>query len=450
MDDLPDIRYARVDGLRIAYQRFGSGPPVVMIPGLVSNVDLVWEHEFYRRVFDHVGRYCEWLHFDKRGMGLSDRFDDPPTIQERVRDIVAVMDDAGWLSAAVVGLSEGGAMARQFAAAHPDRVDRVVLFATMADNRRLDRVQELSGDRWVATEDLISYWIEVAERWGEDADVFASRFVPGQVDNVSLIRWLNRLNRMAATPAAFSKQLASMPLLIREIPDVAPEIPTLIIHGEGDQLLPVGHGRTLAEAMPHAGYVEPDGSDHFHPALPNWREFLDPIIEFVSGVSPTSTTQRRFATVLFTDIVGSTDLATSLGDAKWAALIDSHDRIAHRTVAAAGGRVVKSTGDGILAVFDVPSSAVDATQRLRDELAALGIPVRSGLHAGEIEVHENQDVTGLAVNLAARIEAVADTGEVLVSSTLKDLLLGSDVGFTARGSHVLKGLDGTWDLYAVA
>ena len=450
MDELPETRYARVDGLRIAYQRFGSGAPVVMIPGLISNVDLMWEHEYYRRVFDHVAQHCDWIQFDKRGMGLSDRFDEPPTIEERIGDIVAVMDDAGMEQATIVGLSEGGAMARQFAVAHPQRVRGVALLSTMVDAGRTPQAHELSGERWVPTAEIVSFWLSVADTWGEDASVFAARFVPSQADNAAFVRWLNRLNRMAATPAAFARQLQSMPLMLETIPDVPAEIPTLIVHGEGDRILPVGHGRALAAAMPHATYVECEGDDHFQPALPNWRDYVDPVIEFASGVRPTARTERRFATVLFTDIVGSTQLAGSFGDDRWAELIDSHDRIAHRTVAEHGGRVVKSTGDGILATFDVPSRAVEATARLRGEIDEIGLSIRSGLHAGEVEVHGNQDVTGLAVNLAARIEAQAGDGEILVSSTVKDLLLGSPVGLVDRGAHSLKGIEGSWQLFAVA
>ena len=245
MDEFPETRYAQVDRLRIAFQRFGVGAPVVMIPGLVSNVDLVWEHEFYRRAFDHVGQYCEWLHFDKRGMGLSDRSDEPPTVEERTRDIAAVMDEVGWERASLVGQSEGGAMARHFAAAHPERVERVVLLSTMADSARLGRAEELSGDQWVAERELFDFWVAVAGTWGESARDFASRFVPSQEDNTSFVRWLNRLNRLASTPAAFVKQLESIPLLLDHIPDVPAEIPTLIVHGEQDRIIPVGHGRAL-------------------------------------------------------------------------------------------------------------------------------------------------------------------------------------------------------------
>jgi pimeloyl-ACP methyl ester carboxylesterase len=212
-DDIPQTRYARADGLRIAYQRFGvvGGVRVVIIPGLVSNIDLAWDHETYRRMFDHMRHHLDCVHFDKRGMGLSDRFDDAPTIAERSNDIVAVMDALEWESACIVGVSEGGAM---------------------------------------------------VETWGEDARPMLEQFAPSQVDNDSFVRWTNRFNRLAVSPGSLLNQLLSISSITGAIPDVEQSIPTLIVHGEGDRILPIGNGRALAEQMPHATYVELPGEDH--------------------------------------------------------------------------------------------------------------------------------------------------------------------------------------------
>ena len=314
IDDIPQTRYARVDGLRIAYQRFGvvGGVRTVIVPGLVSNIDLAWDHETYRRSFDHMRRHLDCVHFDKRGMGLSDRFDDAPTIAERSSDIEAVMDALEWKSACIVGISEGGAMARHFASSHPDRVDAVALVGTMCDDARRARAEVLSGERWRPDDEMAVTWMAMVETWGEDARPMLEQFAPSQVDNDSFVRWTNRFNRLAVSPGSLLNQLHSITSITGAIPDVEQSIPTLIVHGEGDRILPIGNGRALAEQMPHATYVELPGEDHMFVASQNWREFIDPVIQLFTGQAPTTQTERRFATVLFTDIVDSTGTAVAM------------------------------------------------------------------------------------------------------------------------------------------
>jgi class 3 adenylate cyclase len=225
---------------------------------------------------------------------------------------------------------------------------------------------------------------------------------------------------------------------------------TLIMHVAGDRVLPVAGGRLLAELIPDAEYVEVPGEDHFAWIMPNWRELNDVLIEFATGTKVSRATTRTFATVVFTDIVGSTRQSAERGDAEWRAVLDSHDRIARGLIDDAGGRVVKSTGDGLLVTFDTPSQGVECAISLRDALAGIGIDIRSGVHAGEIEVHDDGDISGIAVNLAARVEQAAGDGEIWASSTVRDMMLGGSTSFAEAGDHTLKGIDGTWRLFSVA
>ncbi len=449
---IPDIRYARVDGLRIGYQEFGveDGPRTLIIPPLISNIDVLWDNEIYRRMFDHMGRFMRIVHFDKRGIGLSDRFEDVPTIDQRIRDIEAVMDAAGWTSANIIGVSEGGLMAQHFATKHPDRVEKLVLNCTLAPMTHGDRVRQLSGDSYRSVTELLDDFGAIAENWGENAERFVQLMSPSQADNPSYIRWANRLNRLSASPTDFMRQLESVMFLHDGLDPTMIDVPTMIVQTTNDRLCFRGNGAVLSELIADSVLVEVEGADHFLVTMDNWRDVFDPTIEFLTGTRPPTAVQRQFATVMFTDIVGSTTLASSLGDDTWREMIDRHDRITHRVTASSSGRVVKSTGDGLLAVFDTPSSALDAATRMRSDLAEIGLPIRVGLHAGEIEVHADRDISGLAVNLAARVEQAATDGAIFVSSTMKDMLLGSQVLFEDRGEHQLKGIEGSWQLFELA
>jgi class 3 adenylate cyclase len=450
---VPETRYARAGGIGLAYQKYGEGPPLLIIPPLVSHVEVAWEHELYRRVFEHMGRFMTCVHFDKRGIGLSDRPDETPTLEQRIEDIVFVMDAVGWERASVLGLSEGGAMAQHFATAQPDRVDRLVLANTIVSLQYLDRAVECMkpGDPPATPfEEVVARFGELSAGWPENAAAFADWFMPSQAGNEDFLRWVARLQRLSASPKDFARQLEGV---ITMDPGDAPERitqPTLVVHVTGDRVINVCMGRLLAQLVPGARYREFPGEDHFLWVAPGWVEISDAIIEFVTGRAPASSTKRRFAAVLFTDIVDSTRRSSALGDGAWREVLDSHERIARRLIDARGGRVVKSTGDGFLAVFDMPSQAVDCGRALCSSLRAVDVPIRAGVHAGEIEDHADGDISGVAVNLAARVEQSAADGELWVSSTVRDLLLGGALRFEDRGAHELKGIEGEWRLYAVS
>jgi class 3 adenylate cyclase len=438
--------------LRLAYQQWCAGPPLLIIPPLVSNIEVGWEHEYYRRVDEYLGRYMTCAQFDKRGVGLSDRPDEMPTLEQRIGDIVTVMDALGWERSHLLGLSEGGIMSQLFAAEYPDRVDHVILIDTFVSPRYWPRVRAKvePGDPPVLTNDEILERFEtLIETWGEDPHVFVDWFVPGQADNEAFVRWAGRLERLSASPRDFARQVHSVQGL--DAGDAPERIaaPTLVMHVKGDRVLHVALGRVLADLIPGARYVEIPGEDHVCWVMPVWREMNDIMIEFCTGKKPVPIATRRFATVLFTDIVGSTSRSAGVGDTAWHEVLDQHDRIARRVVDDHAGRVVKSTGDGLLAVFEVPSQGVGCGLELCRELAAIDVPIRAGVHAGEIEVHDDGDISGIAVNLAARVEQAAADGELWVSSTVGDMMLGGAAGFDERGEHALKRIDGTWKLFAV-
>jgi class 3 adenylate cyclase len=450
---VPETHYARAGDLRIAYQQWGEGPPLVFIPALISNIEISWEHELYRRNFEHFGRHMTCVQFDKRGIGLSDRFDGVPTMEQRNEDIFAVMDAVGWDRAHFLGVSEGAAMAQLFAADFPERVESLALVNTFVSpqyrHRYPDYVQD--GDApLLGVDGIIERFMHIASLWSEDPRPMVEWEMPSAVDNESFIRWVGRLQRMSCSPKDFVKQLESVVAL--DAGDAPERITTrtLVMHVKGDRVLPVAGGRLLAELIPDATYVEVSGEDHFAWIMPSWRELDDILIEFATGTAVARASTRRFATVLFTDIVGSTRQSAERGDAAWRAILDSHDRIARGLIDEHGGRVVKSTGDGLLVTFDAPSQGVACSVSLRDRLAGIGVEIRAGVHAGEIELHDDGDVSGIAVNLAARVEQRAGDGEIWASSTVRDLMLGGSTAFSDAGEHELKGIDGSWRLFSIA
>ncbi len=448
---IAETRYADVDGLRLAYQMFGEGPPLIVIPALLSNVELQWEHEGVARIMELLSRHVTVVVFDKRGIGLSDRPDEQPVLDDRIGDIHAVLDEVGWERASLLGMSEGGLMAQLYAAEHPERVDKLVLHNTTVSSRywNLLLANVAEGDPPLNSH-LSQRFASLVEGWPENAQEFVDWFMPYCSTDRAFVRWAGRFQRLSASPRDFRRQVDSV--LAIDAGDAPERItsPTLVIHVKGDRVLNVALGRVLAQVIPGARFIEVAGDCHFSWVQPNWREIADPLIEFVTGSAVERTTTRRFATVLFTDIVDSTRQSAAVGDEAWRATIDRHDRVARRLVDQHGGRVVKSTGDGLLVVFDAPSQGVACATTMCRELHEIGVEVRAGLHAGEIEVHDDLDVSGIAVNLAARVEQSASTGELWASSTVRDMMLGGSATFVDRGEHQLKGIEGTWRLFAVA
>jgi class 3 adenylate cyclase/pimeloyl-ACP methyl ester carboxylesterase len=450
---VPEVRYARAGDLRLAYQEWGNGPPLMIIPDLISNVEITWEHELYRRTLEHVGKHMTCVYFDKRGIGMSDRFEEAPTLEQRNQDILAVMDAVGWERAHVIGQSEGAAMGQLFAADFPERVESLTLLNTFVPPRYQSRIREYirDGDPPILNgRQIYEHFERVLKVWGEDASYLVEWEMPSQVGNESFTRWVARLLRLAASPKDFKRQLDS---IFSVDGGDAPErisARTLVMHVLGDQVLHVSMGRLLADIIPGAEYVEVEGADHFWWIMPNWREVADTVIGFATGADVQSTTTRQFGTVLFTDIVDSTRQSASVGDATWRDVLDGHDRTARGLIDQHRGRVVKSTGDGLLAVFDAPSQGVECGIEMCNALRGIGVEIRAGLHAGEIEVHDDGDISGIAVNLTARVEQNASDGELWASSTVRDLMLGGSASFTERGEHELKGIDGVWRLFSVA
>jgi class 3 adenylate cyclase len=447
----PDTLYAVSDGLHIAYQQFGSGPDLVIVPPLVSNVELQWDDELYRRVLELDGTHTRVLTFDKRGIGCSDRFEQEPTLDERIRDITAVMDAAGVERASLVGLSEGGIMAQLFAARHPERVEKLVLIGTLAGASSVPLLVDYAeaGDPPIDMGNVLQHFRKLAETWGVDPAFMVDWMMPSQRDNVTFVRWIGRLQRQSASPADIQRQIHSvLPLdALEQLPDI--RVPTLVVHMKGDKVVNVACGRVLADRISDATYLEFPFADHFVWVGSHWREIVEATLTFVVGRPLVHPAVRRFAAVLFTDLVDSTARSAEAGDVAWLETLDCHDRICREVVEGMAGRIVKQTGDGMLAIFDAPSQAVRAAADLVTKLGAVDLGVRAGVHAGELEIRDDGDITGAAVNIAARVEQAAGLGEVYVSSAVRDMLLGGEHVFAERGEHVLKGVEGAWRLYSL-
>jgi class 3 adenylate cyclase len=443
MTAVSEVRYADAEGVQIAYQVIGDrGPTFVGIPGLAQNIELLWDEPHSARFLRRFGSFCRLLHFDKRGTGLSDRNVAFSSFPERVRDLEAVMAAEDVEHAFVGGFSEGGLMSAYFAATHPERVDGLVLLSTAPSfTRRANLPWNLSQEDWVK---FIDAW---GADWGKGTFT-VSVMAPSMAEDPEYLRWMARYERQSLQPAGLV-QLQRLNGLV-DISELLGSItvPTVVIHHD-QEAIRVDNGRYLAASIPGARYVELTGRDHL-PWIGDQDAVLDAIEEFVTGHPATAATPDRIlSTVVFTDIVDSTRRAVQVGDAAWRRELDAHDDLSAAAVGRHGGTLVKSTGDGLLATFDSPSRALGCCIELSTRSRSIELELRCGVHTGEIE-RRGQDVGGVAVHIASRVEACAGPGEVLATRTVRDLSAGAPFRFEPRGSRELKGLPGEWELYSVS
>jgi class 3 adenylate cyclase len=434
----PETRYARSGDLHIAYQVFGAGSiDLVIVPGFISNVEETWDNPSAARWLDRLSRFARVIAFDKRGTGLSDRVGAVPSLDERMDDARAVMDAAHSERAVLLGISEGGSLATLFAASHPDRCTSLILYGAFA---------KFSG--WYPTEEkLAGFYRYVEEKWGTGESVW--KYAPSLADDAGFKKIWARHERVGATPAA-AKALMQMNQEI-DISGVlsAIRVPTLVIHRTEDIAVSIEEGRFLAQHIPHARLAEFAGADHLPYVGANADDIADEIEEFVTGSRPDVEPDRVLATVMLTDIVDSTKRASELGDRRWRALLDRHDDLVRQEISRLRGREVKALGDGFLATFDGPARAVRCAAAIAQEVRSLDLQVRCGLHTGEIEM-KGADIGGIAVHIAARIAALAEGGQVLVSRTVRDLVAGSGLRFVDEGARSLKGISEEVRVYSVA
>ncbi|HEX6330607.1 MAG TPA: adenylate/guanylate cyclase domain-containing protein [Actinomycetota bacterium] len=439
----PDTRYTRSGDTNIAYQIVGEGPlDLVYVHGWISNVDLMWDEPSYARFLERLASFSRLILFDKRGTGLSDPvpFGEPPTLEQRMDDVRAVMDAAGSERAALLGHSEGGNMSILFSATYPKRTSALVLVGCYAKRIRSEDYP------WAPAWEDREREIEETERTWADADLVRS-LAPSRASDDAFVSWMTRYLRASASPKAAAALLLMNSMIdVREIlPTV--QVPTLLLYRTHDRDVRVEEGRYIAARIPGSRLVELPGVDHLM-----WTgesgAILDEIETFLTGARRGPEPDRVLATVLFTDIVGSTERAAALGDRAWRDLLERHHGAVRAQLQRWRGREVDTAGDGFLATFDGPARAVRCAGAIVEAVRELGLEVRAGVHTGEVEL-AGDEVRGIAVHLGARVAALAHPGEVLVSRTVADLVAGSGLVFLDRGEHELKGIPGRWRVLAL-
>lgn len=443
----PATEYTRTrDGSSVAYQVWGEGPPnLTWFPFIWGHLEIQWEEPGFRRALERFGSMARVAQFDKRGSGLSDPLERASTLDDRMDDARAVLDAVGMDRVFLGGLSEGGPLALLFAATYPERVEGLILINTFA------------GAPADAHPKLVEAFIEVQQEmfetfidhWGDPDSPMVDVFAPSRVHDRAFRRWVARYTTNSMRPAAvrLAFELATQMNVAAILPTI--QVPTLVIHAAGDRMIPMLGGQAIAQAIPGARLEIFDCDDHMYVAGPMRDEIIDCVEEFVAGTGRHKAVfERALATVLLTDIVDSTATARRMGDDEWGRLLDAHDEISAEVIDHHAGRRVKSTGDGAMATFESPSRAIECALALRDRAARLGLELRAGVHAGEIELR-GDDIGGIAVHLAARVEACAAPGDVLVSRTVRDLVAGGGFRFEDRGRHILKGVEEAWELAAV-
>jgi pimeloyl-ACP methyl ester carboxylesterase len=437
----PQTRYAKSGDVSIAYQVVGEGPrDLVVVPGWISNVEVFWEEPSAVRFLESLARFSRVILFDKRGTGLSDRVPDMPGLETRMDDVRAVMDAVGSDRAALFGYSEGGPLCVLFAATYPDRASALITHGSYA--RRI----RSSDHPWMPSPDDWDRFIEsTVQGWG--GPVGLAERAPSRMRDEAFVQWWARFTRMSASPAS-SAQVLRMNAQIdvrRILPTV--RVPTLLLHPTGDRVVNVEASRYMAARIPGAKLVELPGIDHL-PFADNAEQVLREIRSFLGEIPTDAEPDRVLATVVFADIVSSTERAVALGDRRWRELLGGFHEAVRREVGRYRGREIDSAGDGVLAAFDGPARAVRCACAVSEAVRPLGVTVRAGVHTGECEVLGSK-LAGIAVHIGARVASVAAPDEVLVSSTVRDLVAGSGLAFADRGLHTLKGVPGDWHLFAV-
>jgi len=439
--EIPQTRFTRAGEVDIAYQVVGPGGALdlVFIPGWMSHLEVMWELPEFARFLDRLATMGRLLLFDKRGTGLSDRVAPLPTLEQRADDIKAVMDTAGSASAAIVAWGEGAAIAAMFAAAHPERVTALVLGSSPA--------KLTGGPRSVVPDPTTMQALSGAVEAGWGSASLVPLLAPSLADDTRFLSWYRRWERLSSTPSAAAANLRwAMEF------DLGPVLSsirakTLVVHRVGNALVPLESVRTAANLIPDARFVELPGRDDL-PYVGDSEALLDVVQEFLTGTKGTPDSDRSLATVLFTDIVGSTQKARELGDRRWRDLLDEHHTRVRRLLERFRGSEVDTAGDGFFVTFDGPARAVRCACAISDAMREIGVEIRAGLHTGEVQ-RRGAAVTGLAVHVGARVAALARAREVLVTSTVQMLVLGSGISFADRGLHKLKGVPDEWQLFAV-
>lgn len=440
--DVPETRYARSGDVNIAYQVVGEGDrDLVYVPGWVSNIEVMWEDATLARFLRRLASFSRLIIFDKRGTGLSDPVapDELPTLEVRMDDVRAVMDAAGARTATLFGHSEGGNMCVLFAASFPERTDSLVLTGSYA------RRTATADYPWAPTPEERAQDAEhVLRTWPDTMDPHV--LAPSRARDTGFRQWLRRYARLSASPRAAADLLRMNSEIDVTAALSSVRVPTLLLYRVDDHDVSLEEGRYISARIPGARLVELPGADHLFWAG-DTDALLTEIEEFVTGHRRVMTADRALATVLFTDIVASTETLSAVGDTAWADLLDRHNAVVRSELVRWRGQEVNTTGDGFVATFDGPARAISCGLAVVDSLRAVGVEVRCGLHAGEVE-RIGRDVAGIAVNIAARVAGEARPGEVLVSRTVKDLVAGGPVRLTPRGRHRLKGIRETWELFA--
>jgi pimeloyl-ACP methyl ester carboxylesterase len=443
VSDIPKTRYAKSSGVNIAYQVIGEEPlDLVYVPGWLSNVEMMWENPMLARFLRRLASFSRLIVFDKRGTGLSDRVAELPTLEERMDDVRAVMDAIGSARAALFGHSEGGSMCILFAATYPERTVALITYGAFAKRVRSDDYP------WAPTlEDRLRGAEELEQNWGDPKIADLAYYAPSIADDASFQEWLDTYFRRSASPkAAADLLLMNTHTDVRELlPSV--RVPTLVLHAVGDRDVQAAEGRYIASRVAGAQYVEFPSGDHFFWAS-HQDEILAEIQDFLTGVRPPPEHDRILATVLFTDIVEGTKRAAALGDRRWRDLLESHHALVRAELSRYRGTEQDTAGDGFYATFDGPARAVRCAFAVRDGVRRLGLEIRAGVHTGECEVVAGK-LGGIAAIIGARVKDVAGAGEVLATSTVRDLVSGSGLVFAERGAQALKGVPGEWRLFSV-
>jgi class 3 adenylate cyclase len=437
----PTTNYAKNGDSHIAFQTIGSGDrDLVYLAGIFSHLELQWDHPLYDRYLKRLASFTRLTTFDMRGAGLSDRSDQIPLLENQMDDLTAVLDRAGSSRTAVFGVSQAGPMAILYAASFPQRVDALILCGAYASSQARDDYP------WGRDPDWVDHFLNQLDReWGRGT--FLPHVAPSMVGDAAFETWWSRFERFSSSPGnAVAYARSHIQDDVREVLS-AVSVPTLVIQRAGDIYRDAGQGQYIADHIPGAIYKEVPGRDHL-PYVGDQDALLDEVEEFLTGVRSSEVSNRVLSTVLFTDIADSTKMAASMGDSRWHVLINDHIEEATVLISKHRGRLVDTAGDGLFAMFDGPARAVRCAIAIRDSAVPSGLRIRAGLHTGEVEV-SNDNVAGLGVHIGARISAIAQPEEILVSRTLKDLVAGSGIEFEDRGNHELKGVPEPWQVFLV-